>query len=53
MAATYAGFQPLRASDVAEIIFFVATRPPHVNVQDVLVFGTQQASAAVIDRGGE
>ena len=49
-AATYAGFQPLTAPDVAEIIFFIATRPPHVNVQDILVFGTAQASATIVDR---
>ena len=51
-AATYDGFQPLRASDVADIIFFMATRPPHVNVQDVLVFGTQQGGATYVDRSG-
>ena len=51
-AQTYDGFQPLRASDVAEVIFFMATRPPHVNVQDVLVFGTQQGGATYVDRSG-
>ena len=51
-AQTYEGFQPLRASDVADIIFFMATRPPHVNVQDVLVFGTQQGGATYVDRSG-
>jgi len=51
-AKIYEDFQPLRASDVAEAIYFIATRPPHVNVQDVWMFGTQQASATVIDRSG-
>jgi NADP-dependent 3-hydroxy acid dehydrogenase YdfG/tetratricopeptide (TPR) repeat protein len=51
-AKVYENFQPLRASDVAEVIFFMATRPPHVNVQDVLVFGTQQAGSNFIDRSG-
>ena len=51
-AKVYEGFQPLRASDVAEAIYFMATRPAHVNIQDIVMFGTQQASATVIDRSG-
>ncbi|MEY3367441.1 MAG: hypothetical protein RI973_596 [Bacteroidota bacterium] len=48
----YDGFQPLKASDVAEVIYFMATRPAHVNIQDVLLFGTQQAGSNFIDRSG-
>lgn len=48
----YADFQPLTAKDVAETIYFMATRPAHVNIQDVLLMGTQQASATMIDRSG-
>lgn len=51
-AKVYDNFQPLRASDVAEVVYFMATRPPHVNIQDVVLFGTQQASATLIDRSG-
>ncbi|HMX41813.1 MAG TPA: SDR family NAD(P)-dependent oxidoreductase, partial [Saprospiraceae bacterium] len=51
-ARIYDDFQPLRARDVAEAIYFIATRPAHVNVQDIWMFGTQQASATVIDRSG-
>jgi len=51
-ASVYENFQPLRSSDVAEAIYFIATRPPHVNVQDVLMFGTQQAGSNFIDRSG-
>lgn len=51
-AKVYENFQPLKSSDVAEVIYFVATRPPHVNVQDVLLFGTQQAGSNFIDRSG-
>ncbi len=51
-ARIYDDFQPLRASDVAEAIFFIATQPPHVNVQDILLMGAQQASATIIDRSG-
>jgi NADP-dependent 3-hydroxy acid dehydrogenase YdfG/tetratricopeptide (TPR) repeat protein len=51
-AQIYADFQPLTARDVAEAIWFIASRPAHVNVQDVYMFGTQQASATVVDRSG-
>ena len=51
-AQVYDNFQPLKSSDVAETIYFIATRPAHVNIQDVYMFGTQQASATMIDRSG-
>ena len=51
-AKIYEDFQPLKSSDVAEAIYWLATRPPHVNVQDIVLFGTQQASAMLIDRSG-
>lgn len=51
-ARIYDDFQPLKARDVAEAIYFIATRPPHVNIQDIWMFGSQQASATVVDRSG-
>ncbi len=48
----YQDFQALRASDVAEVLHFIISRPAHVNIQDVLLMGTQQASASIIDRSG-
>ncbi len=48
----YNDFQPLTAKDVAEAVVFAATRPPHVNVQDILMYATQQASSKVIDKSG-
>ncbi len=51
-AKVYENFQPLKSSDVAEAIYFIATRPPHVNIQDVYMFGTQQAGSNFIDRSG-
>lgn len=51
-AQVYEGFQPLTSRDVAEAIYFMATRPAHVNVQDVVLLGTQQASSTMIDRSG-
>ena len=51
-AKIYEDVTPLNAKDVAELIFFVATRPKHVNIQDLLVMSTQQASSTNVDRSG-
>ena len=51
-ANIYSDFQPLKSWDVAEVIYFMATRPPHVNIQDVHLFPTQQASSTMIHRSG-
>jgi len=51
-ADIYSDFKPLSSKDVAEVIYFMATRKRHINIQDVLVMGTQQASATIIDRSG-
>jgi NADP-dependent 3-hydroxy acid dehydrogenase YdfG/Flp pilus assembly protein TadD len=51
-AKIYEDFNPLTSSDVAETIYFIASRPPHVNVQDVLLMGTMQANSLFIDRSG-
>lgn len=41
----YKGFTPLSGKDIAETILFVATRPPHVNIDDLLIMPTSQGSA--------
>ncbi|KAI7861145.1 hypothetical protein BDC45DRAFT_577881 [Circinella umbellata] len=46
----YVGIQPLVAQDIAEIIVFTAGRPPHVNIADMLIFPTNQASATNVAR---
>lgn len=51
-AKIYEDFNPLTARDVAEVIVFMVSRPRHVNIQDVLLMGTQQASSNFIDRSG-
>lgn len=51
-AKIYQDFQPLKSSDVAEAIYFLVTRPPHVNIVDIQMFATQQASSMVINRNG-
>jgi len=51
-AKIYNDFQPLTSQDVANTIYYIATQPSHVNIQDVVIYGTQQASATMIDRSG-
>ncbi|MFN7117579.1 MAG: SDR family NAD(P)-dependent oxidoreductase [Saprospiraceae bacterium] len=51
-AKIYEDFQPLTARDIADGIFYMITCPPHVNVQDMVIMGTQQASATLINRSG-
>lgn len=51
-ANIYSDFNPLTSKDVAEAIYFIASRPPHVNIQDILMMGTQQAGNMLIDRSG-
>lgn len=48
--SVYKGMQPLVAQDIAEIILFMVTRPPHVNIADLLVFPTSQAMATMVKR---
>lgn len=49
-AKVYAGFEPLQAEDIADIIVFVVTRPSHVNIGDLLVMPTAQASSTIVNR---
>ena len=51
-AKIYEDFVPLNSNDVAEAIYFMVTRPKHVSIQDIQIFGTQQASATIVDRSG-
>ncbi|MBI9041049.1 SDR family NAD(P)-dependent oxidoreductase [Lutibacter sp.] len=46
----YKGFNALQANDIAEIIYFVISRPAHVNIEDLIVYPTAQASATVLHR---
>ncbi|MGG7033887.1 MAG: SDR family NAD(P)-dependent oxidoreductase [Flavobacterium sp.] len=49
-ANVYKGFEPLLAEDIADIIHFVVTRPYHVNIADLVVMPTAQASATIVNR---
>jgi len=46
----YKGLTPLYAEDIAETILFMASRPPHVNIDDILIMATNQASARDVKR---
>ena len=45
--SVYSGYDPLVAKDIAETLWFICTRPAHVNINDLTLMATAQASAAV------
>jgi 3-hydroxy acid dehydrogenase/malonic semialdehyde reductase len=44
--ATYNGFQPLTADDIAESVYWAATLPPHVNINTIELMPTAQSFGA-------
>ncbi len=46
----YQGFQALKPEDIADIIHFVVTRPYHVNIADLMVMCTAQASSTIVKK---
>jgi len=44
----YQGYSPLQAQDIARILFFVLEQPAHVNIADLVVMPTDQASSTQI-----
>lgn len=46
----YKGFTPLTPEDIAEIIYFVVSRPYHVNIADLVVMPSAQASSTIVNR---
>jgi NADP-dependent 3-hydroxy acid dehydrogenase YdfG len=49
-AKVYDGVRPLTADDVADCVVFAATRPPHVNLDTIVVMPTDQASPQMVHR---
>ncbi len=47
---TYQGWRPLQAEDVADAVLWCATRPAHVNIQDIVIMATDQASTTMVNR---
>ncbi len=46
----YDNMQPLKPEDIAETIYWAANRPPHVNINDIIIMPTAQASATNVIR---
>ncbi|PVU91107.1 hypothetical protein BB561_004562 [Smittium simulii] len=49
-AAVYAGIDPLKSQDIAEIVVFATSRPKHVEISNLTVYPHGQASATQIHR---
>ena len=46
----YQGLTPLTGDDVADVVYFCATRSPHVNISEILLVPTDQATATLVHR---
>jgi NADP-dependent 3-hydroxy acid dehydrogenase YdfG len=46
----YKGYEPLHPEDIAEVTFYVTSLPPHVNVNDLVIMPTAQASATIMHK---
>jgi len=49
-AAVYSGYKALQSEDIADIIQFVVSRPYHVNIEDLVVYPTAQATPTILNR---
>ncbi|UBM62818.1 SDR family oxidoreductase [Candidatus Sulfidibacterium hydrothermale] len=48
--AVYKGYEPLHPEDIASVVYFSTTLPPHVNLNDMVIMPTAQASATVFHK---
>ena len=48
--AVYRGLEPLTAEDVADCVVWAATRPSHVNIDEIVVRPRDQATATMVNR---
>ena len=46
----YQNFEPLQPEDVAQVIHFTISRPPHVNIADLTMMCTAQASSTIVNK---
>lgn len=47
----YQNFTPLQPQDIADVIYFAISRPPHVNIADLTVMCLDQASSTIVHKG--
>lgn len=48
--SVYRGIKPLTGTDIADVVFYAASAPKHVQIAEVLVLATHQANGSVIHR---
>ena len=48
--SVYKGFQPLTATDIADVVYYAASRPAHVNISDMVITPLAQANAGIVAR---
>ena len=46
----YQGIQPLTGKDIADVVYYAASAPAHVQIAEVLVLATHQASGSLVYR---
>jgi 3-hydroxy acid dehydrogenase / malonic semialdehyde reductase len=49
-STVYKGIQPLKGEDIADVILYTLTCPPHVVLADITIFPTAQASSTLVKR---
>ena len=48
--AVYEGIRPLTGDDIAEVVYYAASVPPHIQIAEVLVMPTNQATGTICYR---
>lgn len=51
--SVYKGIKPLTGEDIADVAYYAASAPAHVQIAEVLVLATHQASGSVVKRNAE
>lgn len=51
--SVYKGIKPLTGADIADVAFYAASAPAHVQIAEVLVLATHQANGTVVKRNAE
>jgi NADP-dependent 3-hydroxy acid dehydrogenase YdfG len=46
----YSGYKPLVAEDIANVIWFAASLPPHVNITELTVMPAAQATTTIFNK---